>query len=141
MHDSGIVFEPIHRVVFDVDRDDFVATLEKNLCGNGELNVVCGEDNRVIPCNSVGTECIAEVQKIIDEYLAEKGGVVDYIHGTEHLLSVAKEKNGVAIFMPTIKKDELFQYVVHHGNLSRKSFSMGEAEEKRYYYECHKIVK
>ena len=141
LHDSGIVFEPIHRVVFDVDRDDFVATLEKNLCGNGELNVVCGEDNRVIPCNSVGTECIAEVQKIIDEYLAEKGGVVDYIHGTEHLLSVAKEKNGVAIFMPTIKKDELFQYVVHHGNLSRKSFSMGEAEEKRYYYECHKIVK
>ena len=141
LHDSGIVFEPIHRVVFDVDRDDFVATLEKNLRGNGELNVVCGEDNRVIPCNSVGTECIAEVQKIIDEYLAEKGGVVDYIHGTEHLLSVAKEKNGVAIFMPTIKKDELFQYVVHHGNLSRKSFSMGEAEEKRYYYECHKIVK
>ena len=141
LHDSGIVFEPIHRVVFDVDRDDFVATLEKNLRGNGELNVVCGDDNRVIPCNSVGTECIAEVQKIIDEYLAEKGGVVDYIHGTEHLLSVAKEKNGVAIFMPTIKKDELFQYVVHHGNLSRKSFSMGEAEEKRYYYECHKIVK
>ena len=80
------------------------------------------------------------MQGVIDQYIAKNGGVVDYIHGTEHLLAVAKEKNGVAIFMPTIKKEELFQYVVDHGNLCRKAFSMGEAEEKRYYYECHKIV-
>ena len=56
-------------------------------------------------------------------------------------MSVAKEKGGTAIFKPTIKKEELFQYVVDHGNLCRKAFSMGEAEEKRYYYECHKIVR
>jgi hypothetical protein len=81
------------------------------------------------------------VQKVIDEYIASKGGVVDYIHGLGHLKGVAKEKDGVAIVMPTIKKEELFQYVVDHGNLCRKAFSMGEAEEKRYYYECHKIVR
>ena len=81
------------------------------------------------------------MQKVIDEYIATKGGVVDYIHGLGHLKGVAKEKDGVAIVMPTIKKEELFGYVVKHGNLCRKAFSMGEAEEKRYYYECHKIVK
>ena len=140
LHDTGIVFEPIHRVVFDVDNNDFVAKLKSSLQGEGQLEVVYDGNKATLPCNPIGAECIAEVQAVIDEYILKNGGVVDYIHGTEHLLQVAKEKNGVAIFMPTIKKDELFQYVVDHGNLSRKSFSMGEAEEKRYYYECHKIV-
>jgi hypothetical protein len=140
LHDTGIVFEPIHRVVFDVDNNDFVAKLKSSLQGEGQLEVVYDGNKATLHCNPIGAECIAEVQAIIDEYILKHGGVVDYIHGTEHLLQVAKEKNGVAIFMPTIKKDELFQYVVDHGNLSRKSFSMGEAEEKRYYYECHKIV-
>ncbi len=140
LHDTGIVFEPIHRVVFDVDNNDFVAKLKSSLQGEGQLEVVYDGNKAMLPCNPIGAECIAEVQAVIDEYISKNGGVVDYIHGTEHLLQVAKEKNGVAIFMPTIKKDELFQYVVDHGNLSRKSFSMGEAEEKRYYYECHKIV-
>ena len=141
LHDKGIVFEPIHRVVFDVDNDNFVSVLKSKLNGTGSLEIVFGEGREMIACNHIGAECIAEVQKVIDEYISEKGGVVDYIHGTEHLLSVAKEKSGVAIFMPTIKKEELFQYVVDHGNLCRKAFSMGEAEEKRYYYECHSIVK
>ena len=141
LHDSGIVFEPIHRVVFDVDNQEFLSVLKSKLNGTGNLEILCGESRQMIACNHIGAECIAEVQKVIDEYIATNGGVVDYIHGTEHLLSVAKEKGGVAIFMPTIKKEELFQYVVDHGNLCRKAFSMGEAEEKRYYYECHKIVK
>ena len=141
LHDSGIVFEPIHRVVFDVDNQEFLSVLKSKLNGTGNLEILCGESRLMIACNHIGAECIAEVQKVIDEYIAQNGGVVDYIHGTEHLLSVAKEKGGVAIFMPTIKKEELFQYVVDHGNLCRKAFSMGEAEEKRYYYECHKIVK
>ena len=141
LHDNGIVFEPIHRVVFGVDNDDFVSALKGKLCGGGQLEIVVDGKSETIGCNPIGAECIAEVQKVIDEYINEKGGVVDYIHGTEHLLAVAKEKGGTAIFMPTIKKEELFQYVVDHGNLCRKAFSMGEAEEKRYYYECHKIVR
>ena len=140
LHDNGIVFEPIHRVVFGVDKTDFVKTLADSLTGRGSLEIIDGESIH-IPCNPIGAECIAEVQKVIDEYIATKGGVVDYIHGLGHLKGVAKEKDGVAIVMPTIKKEELFGYVVKHGNLCRKAFSMGEAEEKRYYYECHKIVK
>ncbi len=141
LHDSGIVFEPIHRVVYGVDNNDFVSALKASLSGEGKLEVIFEDGSELIDCNPVCTECIAEVQKVIDEYISKNGGVVDYIHGINHLKSVAKEKNGVAIAMPTIQKEELFQYVVDHGNLCRKAFSMGEAEEKRYYYECHKIVK
>ena len=140
LHDNGIVFEPIHRVVFGVDKADFVKTLADSLTGSGSLEIIDGEST-FIYCNPIGAECIADVQKVIDEYIATKGGVVDHIHGLGHLKGVAKEKDGVAIVMPTIKKEELFGYVVKHGNLCRKAFSMGEAEEKRYYYECHKIVK
>lgn len=139
LHDNGIVFEPIHRVVFGVDKDDFVKALESGLRGAGTLEIMDG-NSKTIPCNPIGAECIAEVQAVIDDYIKSKGGVVDYIHGLGHLKAVAEEKDGVAIVMPTIKKEELFQYVVDHGNLCRKAFSMGEAEEKRYYYECHKIV-
>lgn len=65
---------------------------------------------------------------------------MDYIHGIEHLQSVAKDNDGVAIVMPKIKKEELFGYVLKNGTLCRKAFSMGEAEEKRYYYEA-KLIK
>lgn len=140
LHDDGIVFEPIHRVVFGVDNDDFIKALESGLKGEGNLEIICGQ-HRTIACNPDGAECIAEVQAVIDEYVKTHGGVVDYIHGLAHLKSVAEEKEGVAILMPTIKKEELFPYVAHHGNLCRKAFSMGEAEEKRYYYECHKIIR
>ncbi len=140
LHDNGIVFEPIHRVVYDVDNQDFLSTLKEKLSGEGKLQVIF-EGSKMIACNSDNVVCIAEVQKVIDDYIAEKGGVVDYIHGINHLKAVANEKCGVAIAMPTIGKNELFQYVAQHGNLCRKAFSMGEAEEKRYYYECHKIIK
>ena len=95
LHDKGIVFEPIHRVVFGVDKADFVKTLADSLTGSGSLEIIDGESTH-IPCNPIGAECIAEVQKVIDEYIATKGGVVDYIHGLGHLKGVAKEKDGVA---------------------------------------------
>ena len=53
--------------------------------------------------------------------------------------AVASENAGVAIEMPKIKKEELFGYVLQNGTLCRKAFSMGEAEEKRYYFEAKKI--
>jgi len=57
----------------------------------------------------------------------------------ENLEKISKENEGVAIIMPKIKKEELFPFVLKNGTLCRKSFSMGEAEEKRYYIEAKKI--
>lgn len=140
LHDDGIAFEPIHRVIFGADNADFIAYLSGELKGSGKLTLEADGIAYTIACNPLSAECIAEVQSAIDKYIAENAGVtVDYIHGENHLRSVAEENDGIAIFMPSINKDELFRYVLDHGNLCRKAFSMGEAEEKRYYFECHKI--
>ncbi len=140
LHDDGITFEPIHRAIFGADNADFITYLSSVLKGGGKLTLEADGIAYVIACNDMSAECIAEVQSAIDEYISKNVGVsVDYVHGENHLRNVAESSGGIAIFMPSIKKDELFRYVIDHGNLCRKAFSMGEAEEKRYYFECHKI--
>lgn len=140
LHDAGIAFEPIHRAIFGADNADFIAYLSGEIGGNGKLTLEADGIAYTIACNDKSAECIAEVQAAIDKYLSEHAGVgVDYVHGENHLRHVTEKANGVAIFTPSIKKDELFRYVIDHGNLCRKAFSMGEAEEKRYYFECHSI--
>lgn len=141
LHDDGIVFEPIHRFIFGADESDFVAYMSGELKGSGKLKLFTSAMEYVISANSNSAECIAEIQAAVDKYISShKGVTVDYIHGTEHLEKIASENEGVAIFMPCIQKEDLFGYVAAHGNLCRKAFSMGEAEEKRYYYEAHKII-
>jgi len=66
--------------------------------------------------------------------------VVDYIHGDQELIQIADRlhqegKAAVAIFLPAIDKDMLFDYVVRRGVLPRKAFSIGHAQDKRYYQE------
>lgn len=86
------------------------------------------------------SDAIADIQQLMDVYARNhKEMVIDYIHGDAHLQGVAKEKDGVAVFMPCLEKDGLFDYVVRRGVLPRKSFSMGHAEDKRYYLECRYI--
>ena len=54
-------------------------------------------------------------------------------------MQIASANEGVALIMPSLKKDELFSYVSAHGTLCKKTFSMGEAQEKRYYVEAKRI--
>ena len=63
----------------------------------------------------------------------------DYIHGEDSLTKLAQEKNSVGFLFDGIDKSELFDYVSKNGTLPRKTFSMGEAESKRYYLESRKI--
>lgn len=140
LHCEGITFEPIHRYLFNVDDADFVLYLSGKLKGDAKLKLFTSSMEYTISVNSNSAEAISEIQAAIDEYLKNHPyGKVDYIHGMEHLQSVADSEDGVAIVMPCIEKAELFQFVVDHGNLCRKAFSMGEAEEKRYYFEAKKI--
>lgn len=142
LHCDGIVFEPIHRFVFGVDDADFVLYMSGALKGSGRLKMFTTNMSYSIAVNDNSAEAIAEIQAAIDAYVASHpDSSVDYIHGLEHLHSVADTSDGVAVEMPCIAKEELFGYVVEHGNLCRKAFSMGEAEEKRYYYEAKSIVK
>lgn len=140
LHCDGIVFEPIHRFVFGVDDADFVLYMSTVLKGESRLKMFTTNMEYSIAVNANNTEAIAEVQDAIDAYVSSHPGAsVDYIHGLENLHSIADSSDGVAVQMPCIEKAELFGYVAEHGNLCRKAFSMGEAEEKRYYFEAKKI--
>ncbi len=139
LHDSGISFEPIHRFVFGVG-EDFISHMNDSLNGESSVRVFSsdGEWNFSVDANSA--KAIKQVQDAIDKYISmHEGCSVDYIHGIEHLSGIAKEHNGVAIAMPKIEKADLFDYVLNNGTLCRKAFSMGEAEEKRYYFEAKRI--
>lgn len=138
LHDDGIVFEPIHRFVFGVG-EDFIRYMQANLSGEKAVKAFDKNGEYVLKVDRIGAKAIKDIQSAIDEYLKAHGGTVDYIHGIEHLKDVASRNDGVAIAMPKIEKEELFDYVLKNGTLCRKAFSMGEAEEKRYYFEAKKI--
>ena len=139
LHDDGIVFEPIHRFVFGA-KEDFIGYLQTALSGEKTIEAFDKIGNYALKVDRVGAKAIKDIQDAIDAYLKEHSECsVDYIHGIEHLKDVAAHNVGVAIAMPKIEKDELFGYVLKNGTLCRKAFSMGEAEEKRYYFEAKKI--
>lgn len=141
-NDEKMVIEPIHRILFNVD-DEFVEGLNK-ICPNGtrrqKLHFSNGESGEVsLPENSV--EAICALQTYIDEYLKKNKLVeIDYIHNTKNLLDLVKSSdNAIGIEFPQIDKNELFDYVGKFGPMPRKSFSIGKAEEKRYYLEAKKM--
>jgi len=139
LYDDDLVFEPIHRVMFNVG-EDFTDKLKEVSKGKGKAYIVSKGVKSEINIPESKPEAIAKIQEFLDEYLKQnKKAGIDYIHGEEYTLEVAKKGKGVAILMPTIEKKELFRYVLERGVLCRKAFSMGEAEEKRYYLECKKI--
>ena len=139
IHDEAIVFEPIHRFIGGAN-EDFIEYMQASLDGEGALKIVFRGTERTLLVDSDPTVAIADIQNAIDKYLAKHPEVyIDYIHGDDYLLDVAREKSGIALFMPKIEKNTLFSYVTKHGVLPRKSFSMGHAESKRYYLECRKV--
>lgn len=142
LYDDGIIFEPIHRVLFNVD-DKFVKELETS-CG-GEYKSFTyskeqGKKELLLPKNA--PMAYYEVQSFLDNYLANhKECKIDFIHDEEELLAVADKNPGsVAIAMPALTKADLFDYLATGKVLPRKSFSMGHANEKRYYLEAKKIT-
>lgn len=140
LHDDGIVFEPIHRFVFNADDADFVTFMSGKIDGEGSVEMFTPSLTYTLHVTDNSAKAIADIQAGIDEYVkAHPECSVDYIHGIEHLQNIAQEHKGVAIIMPKIQKSQLFAYVLENGTLCRKSFSMGEAEEKRYYVEAKRI--
>ena len=76
---------------------------------------------------------------VISRFIAEHGGEVDYIHGEDDLVKLT-QSGGVGVLLPSIKKEDFFSLIISGGNLPKKTFSMGEGYEKRYYIEA-KIIK
>lgn len=136
--DPSLDFEPIHRLVKG-GGEELVAYLADKLCGSARAKAVYGgkETELSVPENSA--DAIADIQNALDEYAKTTPIVIDYVHGDASVLEAAKREGALAILMPCIAKDGLFDYTVRRGVLPRKSFSMGNAEDKRYYCEARKI--
>lgn len=138
IYDEGIYFEPIFRYVSGVDTEKFVNGFIKAVRGSTRVyrDGALTEYGKAEDVPQIITDADAYIKK----YIAENGGEVDYIHGEEALFSLVDgNKNSVGILFDKIDKSDLFAYVSKKGSLPRKTFSMGEGVEKRYYLEGRKI--
>ncbi len=137
IYDPALFFEPIHRFVKTDRADAFIEGYRP--CGDGSAQIVTRSGRMCVPFNADVPQGIRELDAYISSFIAENGGEVDYIHGDDQLERLAAD--GVGIALPPIRKDDFFRLIVTGGNLPRKTFSMGEGNEKRYYIEAKKIVK
>lgn len=143
IYDEALIFEPIHRVIFDSTaqriRDllkEADLSLEMNnpdlvlVTASGDLPLKIGHPLHTLP---VGT-----VQALLDQ---DDTLNLDYVHGEDAVREIVENENAVGILLPAMDKALLFPAVEKGGPLPRKTFSMGEANEKRYYIEARKIVR
>lgn len=132
IHDEALEFEAIHRVVFDAPED-----LLDKINGDGdEIEIVRNGEKEKVKIKNMGSNlAVGNLQIILDSIPNLK---IDYVHGEESVKKLAMEKN-IGFILPVMGKDELFPTVAKDGALPRKTFSMGEAEEKRYYLEARRI--
>ncbi|MDE7168347.1 MAG: DUF1015 domain-containing protein [Clostridia bacterium] len=137
VYDKALKFEPIHRLIKTDKCDAFLKNMQTSGSGNAYI-VVKGVKSQ-IPFNGNTPEGIKELDKYISAFLAENGGEVDYIHGEEDLIKFT-ENGGVGVLLPAIGKNDLFSLIKKNGNLPKKTFSMGEGYEKRYYVEAKAII-
>ena len=168
IYDSGLTFEPIHRVIFDCDVRSLILYLADKLGGSvsevagaAELEAAVkassasfgfaykfeGEQKYVLLKTDIKELAVARLQPEIDSGLKStakldgKNPEIDYIHGSEEVLKLGERDNAVGILLPPIAKDSFFETISGRGPLPRKSFSMGEADEKRFYLECRRLFK
>ena len=152
VHSPAIEIEPIHRVVFGVGAKELYAALDA--WDQQQGNSTTMSDQRLRLADAHGESAVAlanppapltvgSVEAFLADFLpAHPGVTVDYIHGESTALALASDpaKPATAILLPDFAKADLFKGVVLGGVLPKKTFSMGHAEEKRYYLECRQIA-
>ena len=147
LHDDALSFEPIYRVMFGVSPAAVLEALREyagNLEGAESPQKVdyvhSGGEGSVVFRRPAQQLTVGTLQTFIDEYIAShEGASVDYIHGEEATKALARREGAIGFLFDGMSKDQLFKTVICDGALPRKTFSMGHAEDKRYYLECRKI--
>ncbi|MDX9865516.1 MAG: DUF1015 domain-containing protein [Anaerolineaceae bacterium] len=165
VHDEGLEFEPIHRVIFHL-KSDLIADLKTAFGGSLRL-VDCDSKQQMIALVDNQTDAgeqaiglitpagfqvayirnpafnlpVGTIQDFLDVWLkAGKAENIDYVHGEDVVTRLGSQPGNAGIYLPGMDKSDLFKTVILDGALPRKTFSMGEAREKRFYMECRKIV-
>ncbi|MEK6624729.1 MAG: DUF1015 family protein, partial [Bdellovibrionota bacterium] len=165
VHDEGLEFEPIHRVLFDIKRD-FLTSLKETFkdsvtfinCSRElmvarvgvrvegdsthRIGFITSQGHGIVEFNNPTKNLpVATLQEFLDAFLKTGGAHnIDYVHGDDVVCELGARPGNVGLYLPTMKKNDLFKTVLLDGVLPRKTFSMGEANEKRYYLECRKIL-
>ena len=163
VHDEGLEFEPIHRILFGVKeafqktmrayfKDNFnyescssieeMTRIVDNQSGDKQVVGVVNENGfGIISISNPSTNLpVGTLQKFLDLWQTQGGfDEIDYVHGADVVGRLGQQTGNLGFFLPAMDKSELFKTVILDGALPRKTFSMGEAEEKRFYIECRKI--
>jgi hypothetical protein len=164
VHDDGLEFEPIHRVLFSLKSDllnalqaffpgrlqihpveNFAQMTERvdHHAGSSQVIGFCsGEQRSILEITRPEANLpVGTLQPFLDQYIADAGAEkIDYVHGQEVLFELASQRLNAGFYLPAMSKDELFRTVILDGALPRKTFSMGEAHEKRFYMESRRIA-
>ena len=164
IHDPALEFSPIHRLLLGVKGDirqalqarfgaplrlieqpdapamrAALAALPRSLHAAG-LVQPGGRCALVVVDTPTESLDVATFQAFVDALIAQGGAhEVDYVHGDEALAQLASADGCAGLHLATIGKSELIGRVARDGPLPRKSFSMGEADEKRFYLEARRI--
>ncbi|MDE5648425.1 MAG: DUF1015 domain-containing protein, partial [Oscillospiraceae bacterium] len=145
LHSPALQFEAIHRIITDTDTDILIEAMKKDLEITNEPSEQCfkyivnGKEYTAYIHNKTSNLTVGSLQKFLDNYLSENNGKIDYIHGMETVKKLTEQKNSIGFILPDMSKNQLFPTVIKDGALPRKTFSMGHAQDKRYYIECRKI--
>lgn len=126
IHEPSLDFEPIHRVIFETDTAPFAAALATHRAEWEDPEKTLGER-------------VAAAESFCRAYTAAHGGYIDYIHGDDTARALGEKPGCAAVLLPPVDKSGLFLSVLKNGALPKKSFSMGNARDKRYYLECRNI--
>jgi uncharacterized protein (DUF1015 family) len=165
VHDEGLEFEPIHRVLFGLKKDLY-AELEKAFGENYTYKPVASAEEMVKAvdfaqgekqtigvvgggkafgvieiANPSSNLPVGTIQSFLDNFLKEGGAEkIDYVHGEDVTVKLGSQLGNAGFYLPGMSKSDLFKTVILDGALPRKTFSMGEAREKRFYMEARKIA-
>jgi uncharacterized protein (DUF1015 family) len=162
IYDPGLEIEPIHRALFGVKPEDFLSFLSdipdvsiedatstdeirEQIESNDEahrIGLLTQTSKKILSIrNSKATFPVAALQDLLDSYLSRNiQAHIDYIHGLDSLAKIAEVDLNIGFLLPSLHKDQIFPFLLKEGTFPRKSFSIGEAWEKRFYFEARKII-
>ncbi len=165
LHDPALVFEPIHRVIFGLAPNrDFLSEVQAHSGGLAEYVPLCcsgvmreeveeqtGRPHRIGVATAAGAGLleisapgsnlpVGSLQGFLDAFLKSGGArEIDYVHGAESTIALGTKPGNMSFILPAMRKEELFRTVILDGVTPRKTFSMGEAWEKRFYMEARRL--
>lgn len=165
VHDQGLEFEPIHRVLFNTKQDahqalrrfygadvsfsklnsrqEMVKAVKTGQPGEHCFGLITSGGFEVVSVRNPKSNLpVGTLQAFLDDWLKSGwAGQIDYVHGEDTVCELGAGRDCAGFYLPGMPKSDLFKTVILDGALPRKTFSMGEAHEKRFYMECRKIVK